>query len=512
MAVVVSHLAKSFDSLARQALRQAPLADVVELRLERCGNPGLEPLAQFVRALGKPVIVAVHGAEGFGDFRGDVDERCDILRTAARAGAMFVDIDASHSLALGALEGTKCHRIVSRHAHDGTPEDLAAFEDSVRAVMYEGDLIKLVAHARSTEDGLRMLRHLRGARGGLIAFCSGERGSFTRVLCRIFGSAFTYAAPARIPGEPEPEASAPGQLRVNDLRSLFPPGGISPETAIFGVVGERVRHSLSPRVHDMALKSARLDAVFLAFETDDWQRFLALADDVQFRGFAVTAPFKEAAARSATAGDELVRATLAANTLVRDARGWRAFNTDVHGVRETLERAYKFHREKSGAAQLATGAPLGSAHALILGAGGAARAVVQAVKLGGGRATLAARDERKAQSVARELGARAVAWDAIASTAHDILVHATPVGSLGDEQRSPIPDEWLRPGSLVLDAVYRPLKTKLLTAALARGCTAVPGAEWFVRQAQAQFRLFTQHNADEQMMRAALEHALGGGR
>jgi hypothetical protein len=91
----------------------------------------------------------------------------------------------------------------------------------------------------------------------LIAFSSGEAGSFTRVLCPIFGSAFTYAAPAAIPGEPAPEATAPGQIRVNDLRGQMPAGGLSATTAIFGVVGDAVRHSLSPRVHDMALKSAR---------------------------------------------------------------------------------------------------------------------------------------------------------------------------------------------------------------------------------------------------------------
>jgi 3-dehydroquinate dehydratase/shikimate dehydrogenase len=508
MVIVVSHIARTFDELARQALRQAALADVVELRLDRCGNPGQDKLRAFVRALGKPVIVAVHGAEGHGDFRGDVDERFELLRTAARAGAVFVDIDAALALDFGALESSKCHRIVSRHEPAGTPDDLALFEEEVREVMGEGDLIKLVPHARTTEDGLRVLRHLRSARGGLIAFASGEAGSFTRVLCRIFGSPFTYAAPAHIPGEPEPEATAPGQWRVNDLRSVLPPGGLSPETAIFGVVGDRVRHSLGPRVHDMALKSARLDAVYLAFESADWPAFFDLCDDPSFRGFSVTAPHKLAAARAAAVRDDDVRATQAANTLVRDARGWRAYNTDVPAVRETLERAYRFHVEKSGAPRAALGGPLAAAHVLILGAGGAARAVAHAVKTAGGRATVAARDAARGASLVRELGCASIGWDAVAGASYDALVHTTPVGSLPDAGRSPIPAEWIRPNTLVLDAVYRPLKTQLLADAAARGCTVVPGAEWFVRQARAQFKLFTQHDADEALVRAAFEHAL----
>jgi 3-dehydroquinate dehydratase/shikimate dehydrogenase len=511
MAVVVSHIASSWEALTAQALRQAPLADLIELRLDRIGNPGEERLAAFVRAAKKPVIVAVRGLSELGDeavFAGGVAEALETLHAAARAGAMFVDVDWRLALELGPVAG-KCHRIVSRHEPD-TPEDLAAMEEEVREVLGEGDAVKLVAHANSTEDGLRMLRHLRVARGGLIAFASGARGSFTRLLCPIFGSAFTYAAPAVLPGGPEPEPTAPGQLRANELRGRMPPGGISPETAIFAVVGSRVAGSLSPWVHDMAFKAAHLDAVYVALETGDFERFLALADDQNFRGFSVTAPHKEAAYRAAHQRDEDAQAARAANTLVRDPRGWRAFNTDVTGVRETLERALAFVRGKSGAPRAAGGGPLAGVHALVLGAGGAARAVVRALTSGGGRVTLAARRAERAAALARELGCAAIPWEGIPELVHDVLVNATPVGSEEPEHagRSPIDERWIRPGTIVLDAVYRPIKTPLLEAAHKKGCTAVPGAEWFVRQAAAQFKHFTQRDADEDLMRAAFENAL----
>jgi 3-dehydroquinate dehydratase type I len=181
MAVVVSHLASSFDALARTAQRQVPLSDLIELRLDRIGNPGEDKLRELISKLKKPVIVTVRGAEGFGDFKGSVDEQLEILRTAARAGAMFVDVDAEHSLELGPLEGTKCHRIVSRHEREGTPEDLDEFEESVRAVLHEGDLIKLVAHARTTEEA-GMLRHLRAAAWS--RFRAGKSALYA-VLCHL---------------------------------------------------------------------------------------------------------------------------------------------------------------------------------------------------------------------------------------------------------------------------------------------------------------------------------------
>jgi 3-dehydroquinate dehydratase / shikimate dehydrogenase len=507
MAIVVSHLAEDFETLAGQALRQAALADLIELRLDSIPNPGEERLRAFVRAAKKPVIVAVNGPEAHGSFEGDPEERYAILRTAAKAGAMFVDIDWRESLDLGPMEG-KCHRIVSRHELEGTPEDLAGLDEEVRAVLHEGDAVKLVTRARTSEDGLRMLRHLGRARGGLIAFCSGEAGSFTRALAPIFGSPFTYAAPAAQRGEEGAPATAPGQLRVNDLRAAFPPGGVSSQTAIFAVVGRPVGGSLSPHVHGMALKAGRLDAVYVALEPATLEGLLELCEDDHWRGFSVTAPFKQAAFRAAHTRDEDSHAARASNTLVRDAQGWRAHNTDVAALQDTLVRGYAFHRQKSGQAHLAQEG-LGGAHALILGAGGAARAAALAVQKAGGRATVAGRNPAQVAELARELRCSAIAWQDIPATAHDILIHATPVGSstfVGHPL--PIAEDWIRPGTLVLDAVYRPVKTALLAAATKKGCTAIPGAEWFVRQAAAQFQIFTHQEARDDLLRAAFENAL----
>jgi len=507
MAIVVSHVAGDFDALAARALRQAPLGDLIELRLDRIGHPGEERLRELVRASPKPLIVTLHGPEAFGTFAGSADELCETLLAAARAGASFVDVDWTLSLELGEVEG-KCHRIVSRHDTEGTPEDLAAFEEEVREVLYEGDLIKLVPHARSTADGLRVLRHLRRARGGLVAFCSGAKGSFTRVLAPIFGSPFTYAASAELPGMESGEPTAPGQLRVNDLRALLPPGGLGPETAVFGVVGRPLGHSLSPWVHGMALKGAHLDAVYLAFEIDDLDAFLDLADDENFRGFSVTAPFKEAAFARSRPSDEACERVRACNTLVRDGAGWRGYNTDLGAIEQTLERAFRVHAKEPGRPQ-----GLGAARVLVLGTGGAARAALGAATRAGARATVAGRSPERAAALARELGAEAIGWDAVARAEYDVLVHCTPVGTgvgTGDARELPIPAEWIRPGTLVLDAVYRPIRTGLLAAARERGCLAVPGGEWFVRQARDQFELFTRRAPDEDLMRAAFERGVGG--
>jgi len=499
MVTVVSVLADDFDSLARLALRQAKLAEMVELRMDRCGHPGEERLREFFQACPRPAIVTVHGREGFGDFAGSQDERLGLLHAAARAGAGFVDIDRDSSVELGEVEG-RCSRIVSHHELDGTPADLAALEESVRRYCYENDLVKLVTHANCAEDGVRMLRHLRGA-PGLIGFCSGEAGSFTRVLAPVFGSPFTYAAPMELPGEPAAPLTAPGQLRLNDLMAAWPPGGAGPGTAVFGVLGKPARHSWSPRLLGMALKAARLDAVYLALEADDVDAFIQLADDENFRGFSVTAPFKEDALKLVAHADDDCTQVRALNTLVREGAGWRGRNTDVAAMRDAIEHALTMHGRKSGRPT-----HLGDARVLILGAGGAARAAVRGVR-GSVRTTVAARRLERAELVARELGVYAIDWNAIPNEEYDVLVHCTPAGSNSDPGTLVIPADWIRPDSLVFDAVYRPVRTPLLLAARKRKCTMVPGGEWFVRQAASQFHHFTGQEPDNALLRSTF-HSL----
>ncbi len=501
MAIVVSHIADDFDVLATRALRQAPLSDLIEIRLDRIGHPGRERLGAFLRAAGKPVIVACPGPEAYGSFAGELEQRLELLRDAAELGARFVDVDWTSSLELGLVK-PPCHRIVSRHELEGTPGDLERVHEEVQAVLYEGDVTKIVTRARSCEDGLSLLRWLRTTRG-VVAFTSGEEGRFTRVLAPIFGSPFTYCAPAADPGEEAPPATAPGQIPVNELRAMLPPGGVSQETAILGVVGRPSAHSLSPWVQGMGLKAARLDAVYVAFEPQGLRGFLDLAEDQNFRGFSITAPFKEEARALAAARDEATERSGAANTLLREKDGWRAANTDVSAVRETLTQAFAIHgragREPHEIARATT---------LVLGSGGAARAVIWAVRSLGGRALVAGRKRERAERIAREVGCETVPWAEIPRLAYDVLVNATPVGSVGHEEGPVVPPDWIRPGAIVLDAVYRPIRTKFLLAAHERGCTAVPGGEWFVRQAMHQFRLFTRHDPDEGLMRKAFEHAL----
>ncbi|MEM7516082.1 MAG: NAD(P)-binding domain-containing protein, partial [Planctomycetota bacterium] len=187
-------------------------------------------------------------------------------------------------------------------------------------------------------------------------------------------------------------------------------------------------------------------------------------------------------------------------------KGWRAVNTDTGAVSQTLENAFRLHRGEPG--RPAAYAELDRATILVLGTGGAARAALRAAARAGASLLVAGRRLEAATALAEEFGGQAVAWNDVATVEYDALVNCTPVGSMANEGESPIPVDVLRPKTVVLDAVYRPLRTPLLEAAQGSGCTAVPGAEWFVRQAQEQFQQMIGQPADAELMRAAFDHAL----
>ncbi|MEO6708888.1 MAG: type I 3-dehydroquinate dehydratase, partial [Planctomycetota bacterium] len=358
MALVISIQADDFDLLARRALRAVPTADLIELRLDRLPDVSDSELSRLFTALAKPAIVAVNGPQAYGSFAGSAAERRAILQRCARAGAAFVDIDWREAADCPAW-GSATRRIVSRHEH--TLEKPAhELERELRVQARNGDWCKLVVEARRGEECLGVLALLDAAQGDLIAFASGAIGSFTRIVAPILGSPLSYAALDPATGDAS-TPTAPGQLLASALREAWPSAGPTASTQIFAVLGNPIAHSISPRVHTRALRAAGIDAVFVAVEVEDLARSLGLCSANNWRGFAVTAPHKRAAFELAARHDAASLRARASNTLLRTRAGWSAHNTDVDGVRAATLAA---NRGKSVA----------GLRALILGAGGAARA------------------------------------------------------------------------------------------------------------------------------------------
>jgi shikimate dehydrogenase len=260
-------------------------------------------------------------------------------------------------------------------------------------------------------------------------------------------------------------------------------------TVRLGVCGWPVAHSRSPQMHNAALRAAGLDDwryVRLPVPPELFAETVRALPSAGFRGVNVTIPHKEAALALADEASGPAREIGAANTLTFEDGRILAENTDAPGFLEALPRV-----------------PAGE-RALVLGAGGSARAVVWAL-LRAGAADVAVwnRTPQRAAALAEQLGARAVERPGEA----EILVNCTSVG-LGDEgppfKALPLQADSLGAGSCVVDMVYRDGGTRLLEAARTRGADVIDGLEILVAQGAASFERWTGRTAPREAMRAAV--------
>ncbi len=267
-------------------------------------------------------------------------------------------------------------------------------------------------------------------------------------------------------------------------------------TALCGVVLHPAGHTRSPAMHNAAFRALGLDAAYLAFDVPSEQLAAAVAGAraLAVRQLAVSLPHKEAVIPLLDEVDATARRIGAVNTITRRGERLCGSNTDWSGAVRALERE--------------TG--LEGRRAVVLGAGGSARAVVFGLRDKGAHVTVLNRTTGRAEALAAELSADAAGpLEALRDTPHEVLVNTTSVGLKSDA--SPVPAEALAPDSVVMDAVYDPEQTRLLRDAAARGARTVPGKWMLVYQAAEQLALWTGRDAPIDVMAAAFDQASAPG-
>lgn len=278
---------------------------------------------------------------------------------------------------------------------------------------------------------------------------------------------------------------------------------INAHTKLCGLLGNPVEHSFSPAIHNAAFQALGLNYVYLAFRVEDLpgaiQGIRALGN---LRGFSVTIPHKVSVLPLLDEVEPTARHIGSVNTILVEGGRLIGSNTDASGALRALRDA---------------GVPLHGQRVLLLGSGGAARAIAFALVLDGGIGglTILGIEEPERRTLAADLRSRAGAkvdegpiTEATLSKAleaHDVLIHCTPLGMHPKVEDTCIPVQLLRPHLTVMDIVYNPLETRLLREARVAGCKTIRGVEMFLNQAVGQFELWTGKPAPAAVMRAVLE-------
>ncbi|MFP3981957.1 MAG: shikimate dehydrogenase [Desulfobacterales bacterium] len=266
---------------------------------------------------------------------------------------------------------------------------------------------------------------------------------------------------------------------------------ISAKTPVYCVIGHPVGHSLSPLMHNRAFAAAGCDGIYAAFDTADAKGAAAGIRALGIRGASVTIPHKVGIMAHLDEIDENAREIGAVNTIVNSGGKLTGCNTDGQGAVRALAENIAVSGKK----------------VLIIGAGGAARAIVHGLKAGGADPYIANRTHEKAHQLAEDMGAQAVSMEAISGRSFDIMVNTTPVGMHPDTDAVPVPESALVPDMHVMDIIYNPLRTRLLAKAEAAGCHVIDGVGMFVYQGALQFSLWTGIDAPVvQMRQVVYEH------
>ena len=425
-----------------------------------------------------------------GKFSGNVAAEIEVLSKAATAGFHIVDVELESVEAMKKGELLKLREtgvalIISHHDYNATKDLEGIYK---RIIPFHPDFIKIVPTAKTLSDNVTLMRFIERMEdhSNIIGICMGDAGIISRVLGVRAGSAFTFAAATT------GEETGPGQIAARTLIETYRIDQVDAATKVYGVAGNPIRSSLSPIMMNTAFRRETVNAVYLALQANKLSDLLKLVHEIPIQGLSVTMPLKEEIMAHLEKTDPLSAKIGACNTVLRAQDGkLYGFNTDVAGITGPLEKRMS----------------LRGAKALVLGAGGAARAAVFGLREKGAEVFILNRTAETAQKLARQSGAKTIKKDAVAKTPFDVIINATPIGMAGIKANQLLEAKDLNT-KLVFDLVYNPLETPLLRMARQKGIPIITGIEMFVQQGARQFEIFTGKPAPEEEMLRVVIHSL----
>lgn len=445
----------------RDAVRLGGPVAMVELRLDHL-DPAELDVAGALEGRNVPAIVTCRPTRQGGKFDGPEEARLRVLREAARLGAEFVDVEFDSALTLAGTRTVLSHHDFEPGIRTDLAERVRAMRARACANSANGDaIVKVAVTAERPRDCVTLRQILFGGEteAGTIGIAMGQAGALSRMLPAKFSGAWTYAGTA-----------APGQFTPAELITRFRAHEATPTTRVFAIAGAPLSHSASPAMHTAAFRSAGIDAVFVPMETANAAELRELAESIGVEGLSVTAPLKSDVLTFANADADSKRIG-AANTLKRVGGTWEARNFDAPAFIEPLQEHLR---------------DLRGLRAIVLGAGGAARAAVRELTHADCRVEVSARDFTKARILADAFGASVALFPPRGDAA--LVVNATPAGTHGSAP--PIPAGAVR-AKIAYDLVYNPEETAFLSDARHAGARTIGGLAMLVAQARRQFEWWT---------------------
>lgn len=406
---------------------------------------------------------------------------------AAAENYDLIDLEAMRDLEEAVLLAVPpSKRVISWHGPFASLSELQA--TFARMIDREAVYYKLVPEALRSRHEMAPLALLHSLkRDDVIAFASGPIGTWTRLVAPRLGAPVVFGAAGSTP-------AAPGQLAVSQLIDDYNLPELSRFDVLFGLVGDRIEHSLSPRIHNNLYKKLNIPALFLPFQVEEFGDFWIDVVEggsfgelgVRLQGLSVTSPHKRIASAVAGARSPLVDLIGSSNTLVCRNEVWEAESTDGEGVVSSLAEA---------------GVSLAGRSAAVVGAGGAGRSVAVALSQAEAKVTLVNRSVDRGRKAAKRVRLPFRSLEGFDPGEFEIVVHATSLGS-EPEDSLPFEPSRLTRDSVLVDMVYTPEgPSRLVQESRSVARIAIDGRMPLVHQARPQFRLMTGHDPSIETLR-----------
>jgi len=457
-----------------------------------------------------PVIVTCRDRRQGGAREYPLRLRVDVLAGALKAGAEFIDFEYENFRSTESQERitttlsqvSKGRLILSAHNFETKFTNISKLYRDI-LIVFPAAIPKLVYsanHINDCFDGFDLLHQTSGER---IVFCMGEAGLISRIIARKLGSLVTFAS------IDEKNATAPGQLTIEQLKDSYRFDSIDSDTELFGVIADPVGHSLSPAIHNACFAEKNMNKLYLPLLVEGGQKeFDLFLNNVivrkwlGFRGFSVTIPHKENALNYVRKKlgyiEPLAEKIGAVNTIViKGDERIAGYNTDYSAALDSITSALKIDR-----------ADLKEMPVAVIGAGGVARAIVAGLSDAGAKIKIYNRTIQRAERLAADFGCEFAGLDDLQNLDAKLVINCTSIGMHPNIDATPVPQEYLKKDMAVFDTVYNPAETLLLQQAKKKRLKRIDGLSMFVNQALAQFKLFTSQDADPNLMRKTVSNSL----
>jgi 3-dehydroquinate dehydratase/shikimate dehydrogenase len=417
------------------------------------------------------------------------------------AGKLLFTLRSRHHRAEILRQAARSYDLVSLEPDDLRAETLDAIAAERRVISCTGDddleailstpahLYRVTFQPQNYAETVRPLRLLKSlGRRDVIAFAEGPLGMWTRVLAPHFGAPLVF-------GKLHGDVADDGTPTLAQLRADYGLPRLAEIDEIFGIAGDPVFPSLSPRLHNAAFRAMGRRAMYVPFHVpsfeDFWNGLICGAEldalGLPIRAICVVSPYKQAALPAADARTPMVERAQSTNFFIREGNGWTADTTDPAGVLLALEDR---------------GINVANLPAAVVGCGGSGRAIAAALHQAGATVTLVNRGLERASLAVHLLRLPFVPLADFTADRYALVVNATPVGRTGDRLSAL---DHLRHDAVVIDLVYGTEPTPLIAATRANGQITVDGKEILMRQAMSQFRLMTGQDMPEPLVRGLLD-------